>query len=312
VQSPTPKNTWLKLVVSEGRPHLIKRLCAAIGHPVVRLFRPQYAGISVEGMAPGTYRPLSPEEIAALKRAAEGEGERPSSADLRLPARRHRARPQGTTGEAVRPGGEARSPGGRRRAGASEAPSRWSASTRRLPPRGFSSPRGKPRPGRGMGDDGRVTPAREAAPSPEGKRGSGGRFRSPGGRTEQQGRFGEKRTRFGGAASEEGKRGSGGRFRSPGGRTEPQGRFGEKRTRFGGAASEEGKGGSGGRFQSPGGRMEPQGRFGEKRTRFGGAASERRGGAGRGSSGPRRGPESFQSSAGRRPRGGPGKGRPRS
>jgi hypothetical protein len=28
-------NTWLEIVVTEGRPHLVKRLCAAIGHPVV-------------------------------------------------------------------------------------------------------------------------------------------------------------------------------------------------------------------------------------------------------------------------------------
>jgi 23S rRNA pseudouridine2605 synthase len=46
----TERNTWLLLQVGEGRPHLIKRLCAAVGHPVVRLFRPGQAGVSVAGL----------------------------------------------------------------------------------------------------------------------------------------------------------------------------------------------------------------------------------------------------------------------
>jgi 23S rRNA pseudouridine2605 synthase len=85
----TAKNTWLRLVVHEGRPHLVKRLCAAVGHPVVRLFRPQYAGIGVEGLKPGEYRELSPEEIGALRRAGPLTVT-PDEGPLRMPARRHR------------------------------------------------------------------------------------------------------------------------------------------------------------------------------------------------------------------------------
>mgnify|MGYP000918740347 CR=1 FL=1 len=54
VQSLAERNTWLKLVLSEGRPHLVKRLCAAIGHPVVRLYRPSYGGVSAEGLKQAT------------------------------------------------------------------------------------------------------------------------------------------------------------------------------------------------------------------------------------------------------------------
>jgi 23S rRNA pseudouridine2605 synthase len=81
------KNTWLKLVVAEGRPHLIKRMCAAIGHPVVRLFRPQHAGVGLEGLVPGGWRPLTAEEVTRVKEVAQGNPapERP----IRLPARRH-------------------------------------------------------------------------------------------------------------------------------------------------------------------------------------------------------------------------------
>ncbi|MFZ5471804.1 MAG: pseudouridine synthase [Myxococcota bacterium] len=89
------KNTWLKLSVAEGRPHLIKRLCAAIGHPVVRLFRPSYAGVGVEGLRPGTLRVLTKAEVESLRAVAQG-GPPPPERNFRLPARRHgHGAPQG-------------------------------------------------------------------------------------------------------------------------------------------------------------------------------------------------------------------------
>jgi 23S rRNA pseudouridine2605 synthase len=83
-------NTWLEIVVTEGRPHLVKRLCAAIGHPVVRLFRPAQAGIAVGELEPGELRPLTPEEIAIVRGVAEGRPAPPI--ELELPPRRHRPR----------------------------------------------------------------------------------------------------------------------------------------------------------------------------------------------------------------------------
>ncbi|RKI63886.1 pseudouridine synthase [Corallococcus sp. AB049A] len=82
------RNTWLKIVVAEGRPHLIKRLCAAVGHPVVRLFRPNYAGVGVEGLRPGELRPLKTAEVLQLTEVAEGRAQ-PAPSDLKLPPRRH-------------------------------------------------------------------------------------------------------------------------------------------------------------------------------------------------------------------------------
>jgi 23S rRNA pseudouridine2605 synthase len=81
------RNTWLRVTVGEGRPHLVKRLCAAIGHPVVRLFRPHQAGISVAGMQPGELRALRPEELALIAAVAGGQPVPPMT--LTLPARRH-------------------------------------------------------------------------------------------------------------------------------------------------------------------------------------------------------------------------------
>ncbi|MBL8917251.1 MAG: rRNA pseudouridine synthase [Myxococcaceae bacterium] len=81
------KNTWLRIVVTEGRPHLIKRLCAAIGHPVVRLYRPSHAGISVEGLRPGQLRPLTADEVRRVNGISEGKAA--AEPALKLPPRRH-------------------------------------------------------------------------------------------------------------------------------------------------------------------------------------------------------------------------------
>ncbi len=83
----TEKNTWLLLQVGEGRPHLVKRLCAAVGHPVVRLFRPAQASISVAGLQPGELRPLTAEEVHRVEAVAAG-GSVPEPAPF-LPPRRH-------------------------------------------------------------------------------------------------------------------------------------------------------------------------------------------------------------------------------
>ncbi len=86
------KNVWLRLVVGEGRYHLVKRLCEAVGLFVLRLFRPEFGGISVEGLRPGQYRSLSPEEVRTLERAVgegEGAGSRAPRRALPKPARRH-------------------------------------------------------------------------------------------------------------------------------------------------------------------------------------------------------------------------------
>ncbi len=84
------KNTWLAIVVAEGRSHLIKRLCAAVGHPVLRLFRPSYGGVGVAGMKPGELRSLRSGEVELLESAAEGK-QLADLEELFLPPRRHRA-----------------------------------------------------------------------------------------------------------------------------------------------------------------------------------------------------------------------------
>ena len=58
----------LELRLHEGRKHQVKRMCAAVGHPVRRLHRPVYAGLTLERLGPGEWRELDATEIRALRR----------------------------------------------------------------------------------------------------------------------------------------------------------------------------------------------------------------------------------------------------
>lgn len=57
----------LELVLHEGRKHQVKRMCEAVGHPVTRLHRRGYAGLSLEGVPPGSWRELSSDEVGSLR-----------------------------------------------------------------------------------------------------------------------------------------------------------------------------------------------------------------------------------------------------
>jgi 23S rRNA pseudouridine2605 synthase len=57
----------LELTLHEGRKHQVKRMCEAVGHPVLRLHRSRYAGLTVEGLEPGAWRQLEPSEVDQLR-----------------------------------------------------------------------------------------------------------------------------------------------------------------------------------------------------------------------------------------------------
>ena len=59
----------VELVLHEGRKHQVKRMLEAVGHPVRRLRRTRYAGLSADGLAAGEWRELTPAEIDALREA---------------------------------------------------------------------------------------------------------------------------------------------------------------------------------------------------------------------------------------------------
>ena len=57
----------VELTIHEGRKHQVKRMLEAVGHPVVRLHRSRYAGLSADDLAAGRSRELAPDEVAALR-----------------------------------------------------------------------------------------------------------------------------------------------------------------------------------------------------------------------------------------------------
>ena len=76
--------TLLRMVIHEGRNRQIRRMCETVGHPVVRLVRTRIGPVADPSLGPGSYRPLSFDEVRSLAAAAEpveaGEGPVPPPA----------------------------------------------------------------------------------------------------------------------------------------------------------------------------------------------------------------------------------------
>jgi len=64
----------IKLSIHEGRNRQVRRMCAAVGHPVVRLVRTRVGPIAERRLKPGEWRPLTQAEVRALAQAAAAPG----------------------------------------------------------------------------------------------------------------------------------------------------------------------------------------------------------------------------------------------
>jgi len=80
----------LRITIHEGRNRQVRRMCEAVGHPVLRLVRTRIGPLADRDLTPGQWRPLAVSEVRALERATGG-------------------RPQDGAGRA---GGGGRGPGG--------------------------------------------------------------------------------------------------------------------------------------------------------------------------------------------------------
>jgi 23S rRNA pseudouridine2605 synthase len=110
----TEHNAWLAITLGEGRYRQVRRMCEAVGYPVVRLIRVGLGPLALRDLPRGAWRPLTAAELSSLhalvpKAGGSAPGHSPSGpAGGNPPGRRPRGGPpRGNTRE--------RAPGGRPR-----------------------------------------------------------------------------------------------------------------------------------------------------------------------------------------------------
>jgi len=64
----------VRLTVHEGRNRQVRRMCDAVGHPVVRLIRTRIGPLADRSLAPGAWRELTGDEVRSLQRALASPG----------------------------------------------------------------------------------------------------------------------------------------------------------------------------------------------------------------------------------------------
>jgi 23S rRNA pseudouridine2605 synthase len=70
IDAPTGEQALVSIAIHEGRNRQVRRMCEAVGHPVIRLRRVRIGPITDPHIRPGEFRDLLPREVAALTRAA--------------------------------------------------------------------------------------------------------------------------------------------------------------------------------------------------------------------------------------------------
>jgi len=60
------ERSLIKIVIHEGKKRQIKRMMKNIGHPVIKLSRTVFAGLTAEGLKEGEWRELKPVEVRML------------------------------------------------------------------------------------------------------------------------------------------------------------------------------------------------------------------------------------------------------
>lgn len=63
--------TWLRIILHEGKKRQIRHMCAALGHPVKRLIRVRIGPLKLGNLKIGEWRKLTREEVEKLKSGAQ-------------------------------------------------------------------------------------------------------------------------------------------------------------------------------------------------------------------------------------------------
>jgi pseudouridine synthase len=79
------KNSWVRIVVTEGRNRLVKRMFSAIGHTVLKLKRVEYGPIQLGDLSFGQFRYLKPEEMEKLRETSSEYKVRSSGFGVKYP-----------------------------------------------------------------------------------------------------------------------------------------------------------------------------------------------------------------------------------
>ncbi len=69
---------WLELTLTEGRNRQVRRMTAAVGLPTLRLVRVAIGSLTLDGLAPGTWRDLQPGELHQLRLQLAARAQKPS------------------------------------------------------------------------------------------------------------------------------------------------------------------------------------------------------------------------------------------
>lgn len=71
VLSRTLNCSKIQLTIHEGKKREVKRMCDAVGFPLISLRRTSFAGVSLGELPVGEWRKLTPEEVSRLKKMIE-------------------------------------------------------------------------------------------------------------------------------------------------------------------------------------------------------------------------------------------------
>lgn len=111
------EEAWLRVIVHEGRKHMVRRIVAALGHPPKRLIRVTMGPLELGDLPSGKWRYLTGEEVRLLQREVRGvSGTRRS----RPTGGRSALQQSGSRNSESRGRGSASSTGGRSRRGRSD------------------------------------------------------------------------------------------------------------------------------------------------------------------------------------------------
>jgi len=64
---PTRQNSWITITIDQGRYRQVRRMCEAIGHPVLNLVRVALGPLWLGSLPRGQWRPLTPLELRNLR-----------------------------------------------------------------------------------------------------------------------------------------------------------------------------------------------------------------------------------------------------